>query len=213
MSRRRAEPKEILPHSSYYKVLSVLANFPESKEISEILTHRVKTAHIKDTHFSVNSWNASINHTFKMAMETGTLAGSTVFETKTLNEGSSKDRLKELLKDSIRETCNDIVLAHFGQKNCPTYNCKKDKVDLSKYLFDRWYLDGSNEDFCSAVDALESEMNRLATTEEFSKKSRMVLSRGAIEDIKISLRKFSAVSEDVVQEAVNEYLCERVVDS
>jgi hypothetical protein len=41
----------------------------------------------------------------------------------------------------------------------------------------------------------------------------MALSRSAIEDIKTSLRKYKEVSEEVVQEAVNEYLCERVVDS
>jgi hypothetical protein len=34
-----------------------------------------------------------------------------------------------------------------------------------------------------------------------------------MEEIKASLRKYKEVSEDVVQEAVNEYLCERVVDS
>jgi len=214
MSRRKnSEPKPILPNSSYYKVLTILGSVPESKEIPEILNHRVRTAKIVGYTFHVNTWNATTTHLFKMRMETDIVEDIPVFVERNISYGSVKEPLKAELKESITPICERIVRTHFGQKDCPTYNCKREKVDLAKYLFDQWYGDGLNENFVNKADDLVAEMARLEQSEEFAKKGRMALSRQAMEEIKASLRKYKEVSEDVVQEAVNEYLCERVVDS
>jgi hypothetical protein len=209
MSRRRSDPKPISPNSSYKKVLYALEELPISREVMTNLNEMVDTAIISKAQFSVNTWNATVSHTFKMKMD---LLGNNKVE-KVVTENMAGEALKIALKEGIEEKCISIVRGNFGQKHCPTYNCSAKKVDLAEHLFNKWYANGLQSNFVAKAEFLEEDMARIKTTEEYLRSERLALSKQAIEEIKISLRKYKEVSEEVVQQAVDEYLCERVVDS
>lgn len=219
MSRRRQE-KSVLPGSSYWKVLSALAALPASKEILANLENLCGASRISNINFSVNSWDASVSHNF--VLEVGKDQGA-IYSSEESQERLTRESLQKILLSQIEDDCKRVIKNNLGQKHCPSYNCSADRLNLSEFLFKNWAYEQTPGEglsqarpkgsFASTTIRLVNEIVTLSTSEEFAHGRKMKLSRGAIEEIKKALKKFHEVSEDVVQEAVNEYLTERVVDS
>lgn len=126
------------------------------------------------------------------------------------HEGVAQNPVREI----VSSFCEGHLERVWGKpKICPTFNCKKDGVS---YRFDNVVRQSV---FAKHSDIIEAEVKRvqgLATAymakEEFLEQKQAHLERGGIDEIIAAMERFESVSEDVVRDAVEEYLAKRVVN-
>lgn len=108
-----------------------------------------------------------------------------------------------------------VVRDNFGTKKCPSYNCKKDKVEEKFVTFARRMV---SDFFLDKIDKtqtrLREEMKKTQESEAFKKARIAHHERYIVEDFKKMLVKYNKVlSPDILRQSFDEYVCHALMES
>lgn len=202
--------------SSYDRIVTnYLAPHKETREFVENFPEHLKEAEIVGHSFAVDRHEGRITSSLRCRFgvkpeeEPEEGAAPTYWEVN-FHEGRAGSPHREVTESF----CHSLLERVWGTpKVCPTFNCGKDGVSH------RFTSQIVGEVWTKHKDLIETEMGRvqgLATaymaSEQFLTEKQTQLERGGIDEIVAAMERFSTVSEDVVRDAVEEYLAKRVVN-
>jgi len=188
--------------SGYSKVVSILRDLPETKEFEKHFTSELKHARIEVIEFDVN-WKNEITQTFQIQFGTNPERNDDW-----LSEKTAGDFFK-FCSQPIKKFAEEILDSVWNTPRCRTFNCKRDKVE------EKLICAISNENLVDSDrrEELQKLVERCKESEDFLKAKRLFTERKSKNAIVDALKKFPDISDEVFQEALHEYLSERVVDS
>lgn len=115
-----------------------------------------------------------------------------------------------------KDEVNDIVRQLFGKPGgVPTYGCSLDVVTGVKtkkyqsfYNFVLYTTDSDLEEhFTKAKEKVARDIERLQQTEEFLERKQAFLIRSAIDNIKLVVKSYAFLGNDILKTAIDEFIC------
>jgi hypothetical protein len=197
----RINDKYLVPHK---ETRDFVANFPNCLGKAEIVGHSFHVNHNDGT------ITTSLQCLFGEKPEEETEEGPTTHWTVEFTGGTVHEPTQQI----TGSFCSDLLDRVWGKpKICPTFNCKQDGVG---YRFSSSVVREIREKHKDAIEEEVVRVQNLATAymarPEFVEEKKATLERGGKDEIIAAMERFSVVSEDVVRDAVEEYLAKRVVN-
>lgn len=205
MRRRRRYSNDPKPHkegSSYFKIHEVMLADHRVRLLMEALKDALKTAHVKEPSFGVR-WDNEIEYHLKCEL------GSIGF---TCHPYRNDDfEIQFPVRSFAQTTSEDVENALWGTKGCPTYNCNKSNLQFNEALENYLRARLVNE-ITQAQARLKQECKQYMDGPEFAELKKDFIGRSSIEAIKDAMKKFPYVSDQYFEQALHEFLTERIIE-
>jgi hypothetical protein len=191
--------------SSYDKINLALHKCSEWRDYTKAFREMCEKAHIFEWTFE-RRYDGGINTLFNIDYGTGAkpvqrsdLLGFTF---------PSGDALPD-------RYLNEMVSKNFGQRHCPTYFCKKDKVETKWPEFARKKLIEENAELVNEMDArLVAQWESMKDSPELAASKQRFYERGAIDAIRaVVMKYYGKVTPEVLKEALDEVVAHAIMES
>lgn len=190
--------------SSYDKINIALHKCSEWKDFTKAFRDMCEKAHIAEWTFD-RGYDNTINTFFNIDYGTERRVQRSNLISFTFPSG-------DVLTDRY---LNTLVSANFGQRHCPTYFCKRDKVEKKWPEFARLKLVQENQTLVSEMDArLIAQWESMKNSPEIVASKQRFYERGAIDAIRaVVLKYYGKVTPEVLKEALDEVVAHAIMES
>ena len=210
--------KKQFKSSSYDKVADVLQKFPEWDDVRPLYLKKLNDLFLADPTFHRGSVYVGAE------LQMISYARFVVLDKATKEEICSRqdnnitgpdDFTFEVEKFVPQQSIEQLVDKHFGTPECPTYNCKKEKV-IEKLVAraKQDFLSYHQTDVDACRKKLFEQAQAIMETDAFKERKSRTYDLGVIAEFKSVLKKYAnKVGPDVLREAFREFVTEDIMEA